>query len=105
MKGSLQTKNRLCSWLTEKWVICIPLHQETSFQEIDTHNWLKKTAWLKLFVRQASKRGYDKIYGISGFDLNLPGKDMLKTIGNPEERKRHVGRYVLRAGRASSPGS
>jgi hypothetical protein len=32
--------------------------QETPFQEMDTHQLAEKTAWVRLFLREASKRGY-----------------------------------------------
>ena len=32
--------------------------QETLFQEMDSHQFAAKTAWVKLFLREASKRGY-----------------------------------------------
>ena len=32
--------------------------QETPFQEIDGHQLAEKTAWVRLFIREASKRGY-----------------------------------------------
>jgi len=32
--------------------------QETPFQEMDSHQLAAKTAWVKLFLREASKRGY-----------------------------------------------
>jgi hypothetical protein len=32
--------------------------QETLFQEMDSHQLAAKTAWVKLFLREASKRGY-----------------------------------------------
>ena len=32
--------------------------QETPFQEMDTHQLAAKTAWVRFFLREASKRGY-----------------------------------------------
>ena len=32
--------------------------QETLFQEMDGHQLAEKTAWVRLFIREASKRGY-----------------------------------------------
>ena len=32
--------------------------QETLFQEMDSHQLAAKTAWVKIFLREASKRGY-----------------------------------------------
>ena len=32
--------------------------QETPFQEMDGHQLAEKTAWVRLFIREASKRGY-----------------------------------------------
>ena len=32
--------------------------QEAPFQELDGNQLAEKTAWLRLFVREASKRGY-----------------------------------------------
>ena len=32
--------------------------QKTLFQEMDSHQLAAKTAWVKLFLREASKRGY-----------------------------------------------
>jgi hypothetical protein len=32
--------------------------QETPFQEMDAHQLAEKTAWVRLFIREASKRGY-----------------------------------------------
>ena len=32
--------------------------QETLFQEMDSHQLAAKTAWVKLFLRESSKRGY-----------------------------------------------
>ena len=32
--------------------------QETLFQEMDSHQLAAKTAWVQLFLREASKRGY-----------------------------------------------
>jgi hypothetical protein len=33
-------------------------YQETPFQEMDGHQLAEKTAWVRLFIREASKRGY-----------------------------------------------
>ena len=33
-------------------------YQETPFQEMDGHQLAKKTVWERLFIREASKRGY-----------------------------------------------
>jgi hypothetical protein len=32
--------------------------QETPLQEMDAHQLAEKTAWVRLFLREASKRGY-----------------------------------------------
>jgi hypothetical protein len=32
--------------------------QETPFEEMDGHQLAEKTAWVRLFLREASKRGY-----------------------------------------------
>ena len=32
--------------------------QETPFQEMDAHQLAAKTAWVRFFIREASKRGY-----------------------------------------------
>jgi hypothetical protein len=32
--------------------------QETLFQEMDAHQLAEKTAWVRVFIREASKRGY-----------------------------------------------
>jgi hypothetical protein len=32
--------------------------QETLFQEMDGHQLAEKTAWVRLFLHEASKRGY-----------------------------------------------
>jgi hypothetical protein len=32
--------------------------QETPFQEMDAHQLAEKTAWVRLFIREARKRGY-----------------------------------------------
>jgi hypothetical protein len=32
--------------------------QETLFKEMDSHQLAAKTAWVQLFLREASKRGY-----------------------------------------------
>ena len=32
--------------------------QETLFQEMDCHQLAEKTAWVRLFIREARKRGY-----------------------------------------------
>jgi hypothetical protein len=32
--------------------------QETPFQEMDPHQLAAKTAWVRLFIREAGKRGY-----------------------------------------------
>jgi hypothetical protein len=32
--------------------------QETPLQEMDGHQLAEKTAWVRLFIREASKRGY-----------------------------------------------
>ena len=32
--------------------------QETPFEEMDGHQLAEKTAWVRLFIREASKRGY-----------------------------------------------
>ena len=32
--------------------------QETPFQEMDPHQLAAKTAWVRFFIREASKRGY-----------------------------------------------
>jgi hypothetical protein len=32
--------------------------QETPFQEMDSHQLAAKTAWVRFFIREASKRGY-----------------------------------------------
>jgi hypothetical protein len=33
-------------------------YQETPFQEMDAHQLAEKTAWVRLFIREARKRGY-----------------------------------------------
>ena len=33
-------------------------HQETMFQEMEAH--AAKTAWVRVFIREASKRGYTR---------------------------------------------
>jgi hypothetical protein len=38
--------------------MCDEEDQETPFQEMDDHQLAAKTAWVKLFIREASKRGY-----------------------------------------------
>jgi hypothetical protein len=37
--------------------------QETPFQEMDSHQLAAKTAWVKLFLREASKRAANVQYG------------------------------------------
>jgi len=32
--------------------------QETPFEEMDAHQLAAKTAWVRFFIREASKRGY-----------------------------------------------
>jgi hypothetical protein len=32
--------------------------QETPFQEMDAHQLAEKTAWVRMFIREANKRGY-----------------------------------------------
>jgi hypothetical protein len=32
--------------------------QETPFQEMDGHQLAAKTAWVRVFIREANKRGY-----------------------------------------------
>jgi hypothetical protein len=32
--------------------------QETPFEEMDAHQLAAKTAWVRLFIREARKRGY-----------------------------------------------
>jgi hypothetical protein len=32
--------------------------QETPFREMDAHQLAAKTAWVRLFIREATKRGY-----------------------------------------------
>ena len=32
--------------------------QETPFQEMEAHQLAEKTAWVRLFIREARKRGY-----------------------------------------------
>jgi hypothetical protein len=32
--------------------------QETPFQEMDAHQVAEKTAWVRLFIREARRRGY-----------------------------------------------
>ena len=32
--------------------------QETPFEEMDPHQLAAKTAWVRVFIREASKRGY-----------------------------------------------
>ena len=32
--------------------------QETLFRDMDSHQLAAKTAWVKIFLREASKRGY-----------------------------------------------
>ena len=34
--------------------------QETPFQEMDAHQLAAKTAWLRVFIREASKRGHTR---------------------------------------------
>ena len=38
--------------------MCGEEDQETPFQEMDGHQLAAKTAWVRLFIREASKRGY-----------------------------------------------
>ena len=42
--------------------------QETPFEEMDGHQLAEKTAWVRLFLREASKRGY-RIEDIVGLCL------------------------------------
>jgi len=32
--------------------------QETPFEEMDSHQLVEKTAWVRLFLREAGRRGY-----------------------------------------------
>jgi hypothetical protein len=34
--------------------------QETMFQEMDAHQLAEKTAWVRVFIREASKRGHTR---------------------------------------------
>ena len=38
--------------------MCDEEDQETPLQEMDGHQLAAKTAWVRLFIREASKRGY-----------------------------------------------
>ena len=38
--------------------MCNEEDQETPFQEMDGHQLAAKTAWVRLFIRETSKRGY-----------------------------------------------
>ena len=42
--------------------------QETPFEEMDGHQLAEKTAWVRLFLREANKRGY-RTEDIVGFCL------------------------------------
>jgi hypothetical protein len=45
--------------------------QETMFEEMDAHQLAAKTAWVRLFIREASKRGHtiEDVFAL----LNEPG--------------------------------
>ena len=62
--------------------------QETPFQEMDAQQLAEKTAWVKLFLRQASKRGYT-IEDIVAL-LDEPGmtaEAVVERILSPENQK------------------
>ena len=62
--------------------------QETPFEEMDGHQLAEKTAWVRLFLREASKRGY-KIEDIVAL-LDEPGmsaKEAVERILSTRERK------------------
>ena len=62
--------------------------QETPFQEMDPHQLGAKTAWVRFFIREASKRGYT-IEDIIAL-LDEPGmtvEDAVQRILSTKERK------------------
>ena len=62
--------------------------QETPFQEMDLHQLAAKTAWVRFFIREASKRGYT-IEDIIAL-LDEPGmtvEDAVQRILSTKERK------------------
>jgi hypothetical protein len=62
--------------------------QETPFQEMDHHQLAAKTAWVRFFIREASKRGYT-IENIIAL-LDEPGmtvEDAVQRILSTKERK------------------
>ena len=62
--------------------------QETLFAEMDGHQLAEKTAWVRLFLREASKRGY-RIEDIVAL-LHEPGmsaKEAVERILSTRERK------------------
>jgi hypothetical protein len=52
--------------------------QETLFQEMDAHQLAAKTAWVRLFMREASKRGYtiEDIFAL----LDEPGMNVKEAV-------------------------
>jgi hypothetical protein len=62
--------------------------QETPFEEMDGHQLAEKTAWVRLFLREAGKRGY-RIEDIVAL-LHEPGmsaKGAVERILSTRERK------------------
>jgi len=62
--------------------------QETPFEEMDGHQLAEKTAWVRLFLREASKRGYS-IEDVAAL-LDEPGitaKEAVERILSTKERK------------------
>jgi hypothetical protein len=61
---TLGAKKRVARNREQRGLICTGLpmgdeeDQETPFEEMDGHQLAEKTAWVRLFLREASKRGY-----------------------------------------------
>ena len=62
--------------------------QETPFEEMDDDQLAEKTAWVRLFLREASKRGYrmEDIVALL-HELGMSAKEAVERILSTGERK------------------
>ena len=62
--------------------------QETPFEEMDGHQLAEKTAWVRLFLREARKRGYSIEDVVALLDEpGITAKEAVERILSTRERK------------------
>ena len=62
--------------------------QETPFEEMDDHQFAEKTAWVRLFLHEASSRGYSIEDVVALLDEpGITAKDAVKRIVSARDPK------------------